>query len=148
MVVSYPAKVQIFQLITTEMQTRKKNLCCFLPCKGTNFSANHNEDGAIGKLTSVVSYPAKVQIFQLITTYRWWLSRWSCCFLPCKGTNFSANHNNGQRPEGLTTGCFLPCKGTNFSANHNNGLTACSLNGVVSYPAKVQIFQLITTIVI
>jgi len=42
-VVSYPAKVQIFQLITTVPR--------FL----------HRDH-------SVVSYPAKVQIFQLITT--------------------------------------------------------------------------------
>ena len=42
-------------------------------------------------------------------------------------------------------GCFLPCKGTNFSANHNGILNVHSLSTVVSYPAKVQIFQLITT---
>ena len=41
--------------------------------------------------------------------------------------------------------CFLPCKGTNFSANHNDVFDAARVWAVVSYPAKVQIFQLITT---
>ena len=41
--------------------------------------------------------------------------------------------------------CFLPCKGTNFSANHNRGEMEDDRMFVVSYPTKVQIFQLITT---
>ena len=45
-----------------------------------------------------------------------------------------------------TWGCFLPCKGTNFSANHNVIVQRKLLEFVVSYPAKVQIFQLITTV--
>ena len=94
--------------------------CCFLPCKGTNFSANHNNESEGRKLYVVVSYPAKVQIFQLITT-----------------NTASASPSKG---------CFLPCKGTNFSANHNTCLTLSASLFVVSYPAKVQIFQLITTI--
>ena len=69
---------------------------CFLPCKGTNFSANHNIGVVRRFLIVVVSYPAKVQIFQLITT----------------------------------------------QTGHDS-----EYGGVVSYPAKVQIFQLITTIV-
>ena len=43
-------------------------LRCFLPCKGTNFSANHNAIQYDPDKPAVVSYPAKVQIFQLITT--------------------------------------------------------------------------------
>ena len=118
-VVSYPAKVQIFQLITTLIILASSLVRCFLPCKGTNFSANHNSAARLAAVSYVVSYPAKVQIFQLITTF------WAF-FVP-------------------SVGCFLPCKGTNFSANHNPPLVGCSGVLVVSYPAKVQIFQLITT---
>ena len=73
-VVSYPAKVQIFQLITTECHQDRQGKCCFLPCKGTNFSANHNTENALVMNACVVSYPAKVQIFQLITT----AGQWGC----------------------------------------------------------------------
>ena len=118
-VVSYPAKVQIFQLITTMSLLIVLTFCCFLPCKGTNFSANHNYFRYVLINHIVVSYPAKVQIFQLITT----------------------NCHKKKR----VCGCFLPCKGTNFSANHNGEVILCLLQLVVSYPAKVQIFQLITT---
>ena len=93
----------------------------------------------------VVSYPAKVQIFQLITTALqggYWVRS---CFLPCKGTNFSANHNQKRERSVRLLGCFLPCKGTNFSANHNVIGEENLYCLVVSYPAKVQIFQLITT---
>ena len=93
-VVSYPAKVQIFQLITTSYHLRGLSRCCFLPCKGTNFSANHNAATSPAAAVVVISYPAKVQIFQLITTVL---------------------------------------------------LVSQSDASVVSYPAKVQIFQLITT---
>ena len=118
-VVSYPAKVQIFQLITTYMLPAPFSFCCFLPCKGTNFSANHNNVNNLVFKCPVVSYPAKVQIFQLITTVEI-LKR-------------------------LIMSCFLPCKGTNFSANHNCEPCTHGRRKVVSYPAKVQIFQLITT---
>jgi len=67
-VVSYPAKVQIFQLITTQLRQHLFALSCFLPCKGTNFSANYNVAIILLFNLLVVSYPAKVQIFQLITT--------------------------------------------------------------------------------
>ena len=92
-VVSYPAKVQIFQLITTSLQDRNERQRCFLPCKGTNFSANHNIRVFSFRGFRVVSYPAKVQIFQLITTNKQMVGYLESCFLPCKGTNFSANHN-------------------------------------------------------
>ena len=118
-VVSYPAKVQIFQLITTDPTKHTQDLRCFLPCKGTNFSANHNACMTTFASPFVVSYPAKVQIFQLITT------RTGVLFIKAR--------------------CFLPCKGTNFSANHNSSQSGESMTYVVSYPAKVQIFQLITT---
>ena len=119
-VVSYPAKVQIFQLITTPSHLRCVGGSCFLPCKGTNFSANHNSFSGYFRRFRVVSYPAKVQIFQLITT---------------------------PSPDCIELDrCFLPCKGTNFSANHNKYLDLHILQYVVSYPAKVQIFQLITTL--
>ena len=119
-VVSYPAKVQIFQLITTLRDV-------------------------IFNRIEVVSYPAKVQIFQLITTLLLLVLRLPRCFLPCKGTNFSANHNWLKTAVDGKNSCFLPCKGTNFSANHNSRSSSSFSFFVVSYPAKVQIFQLITT---
>ena len=95
-------------------------LRCVLPCKGTNFQANHN---VLWKtlLSSVdVFYLAKVQIFKQITTaivMFYWL-----------------------------TGCVLPCKGTNFQANHNVISFGCWSCRDVFYLAKVQIFKQITTI--
>ena len=92
-VVVYLAKVRIFQQITTFVAYRGAVCCCCLPCKGANFSANHNpildEPVAIVLLftlqrceffsksqltpnsrwaTRVVVYLAKVRIFQQITT--------------------------------------------------------------------------------
>ena len=119
-------------------------LRCCLPCKGTNFLANHNRNKnnyvMIWMLFTLqryeffsksqhkpsnqmleydVVYLAKVRIFQQITTrpverikdgvmlftlqrYEFFsksqldltssYSKYRCC-LPCKGTNFLANHN-------------------------------------------------------
>ena len=93
------------------------------------------------------------------------------CCLPYKGTNFSANHNNGrssllpwkmlftlqryeffsksQRIEPSTDAlkrCCLPYKGTNFSANHNPMIRDRGRKFDVVYPTKVRIFQQITTV--
>ena len=119
------------------------NRCC-LPYKGTNFSANHNVARYASQHGKDVVYPTKVRIFQQITTQGgragdtramlFTLQRYEffsksqqfteigstnmgCC-LPYKGTNFSANHNDGE-PYDIRIGCCLPYKGTNFSANHN-----------------------------
>ena len=95
-------------------------LCCFLPCKGTNFSANHNYSDSASTSAAVVSYPAKVQIFQLITTY--------LGFFRC-----------------LEFVVSYPAKVQIFQLITTGGLGLIPGSTVVSYPAKVQIFQLITT---
>ena len=170
-VVSYPAKVQIFQLITTSCQYNEQQTCCFLPCKGTNFSANYNTSVSNAISSRVVSYPAKVQIFQLITTSLNPLQKERVVSYPAKVQIFQLITTNARQYatsqpvvsypakvqifqlittesllNSLVSCCFLPCKGTNFSANYNGYATLAILAGVVSYPAKVQIFQLITTI--
>ena len=91
---------------------------CFLPCKGTNFSANHNCAAARGYGLDVVSYPAKVQIFQLITT-----------------------DVEDERQVGVVS---YPAKVQIFQLITTKPIRFTRL-AVVSYPAKVQIFQLITT---
>ena len=54
---------------------------CVLPCKGTNFQANHNPSYAPHICRGDVFYLAKVQIFKQITTvWRWRVSRCSMCF--------------------------------------------------------------------
>ena len=93
---------------------------CCLPCKGTNFLANHNGYTRRHPLGRDVVYHAKVRIFQQITTY-----------------------GIGQR---LSSGCCLPCKGTNFLANHNITTTGAAGITDVVYHAKVRIFQQITTV--
>ena len=118
--VVYLAKVRIFQQITTfngistheramlftlqryEFFSKSQPVCCYmvfadgccLPCKGTNFLANHNLlDMIFSNLWDVV-YLAKVRIFQQITTILPTVGFAVGCCLPCKGTNFLANHNS------------------------------------------------------
>ena len=93
-VVDYLTKVQISQQITTiscckvvcvelsitlqrykflsksqrETYSHHKWLCCRLPYKGTNFSANHNYIMSVSFRKWVVDYLTKVQISQQITT--------------------------------------------------------------------------------
>ena len=119
LIVVYPTKVLIFQLITTIKGKSIDYANCCLPHKGTNFLANHNRASYAIEKYLIVVYPTKVLIFQLITTiFRRLLLLINCC-LPHKGTNFLANHN-----------CFLLVLITLF---------------IVVYPTKVLIFQLITT---
>ena len=63
-------------------------MSCFLPCKGTNFSANHNPYCNRQSLIVVVSYPAKVQIFQLITTDSYKIYRFTRLFLTLQRYKF------------------------------------------------------------
>ena len=91
--VVYLAKVRIFWQITTNRLDYQNLIGCRLPCKGTNFLANHNHLLRVVILPSDVVYLAKVRIFWQITTYiALWIQR-TGCRLPCKGTNFLANHN-------------------------------------------------------
>ena len=92
--VVYPTKVRIFQQITTtfaasseaiamlftlqryeffsksqQSETKiSETMRCCLPYKGTNFSANHNENRIGTQWAIDVVYPTKVRIFQQITT--------------------------------------------------------------------------------
>ena len=68
----------------------------------------------------VVLDTTKVQIFKQITTY--------------------TQHNAEQK------GCFRYHKGTDFQANHNNGDMARLSTAVVLDTTKVQIFKQITTL--
>ena len=117
--VVYLAKVRIFQQITTVFRpsyssrrmlftlqryeffsksqqvrpTKRELLGCCLPCKGTNFLANHNNSVCgyfrARMLFTLQRYEffSKSQHNSLPVTYS------SRCCLPCKGTNFLANHN-------------------------------------------------------
>ena len=92
--VVYPTKVRIFQQITTKQRHSSfsvsmlftlqryeffsksqpydnaylPHIRCCLPYKGTNFSANHNNDQPLADYDTDVVYPTKVRIFQQITT--------------------------------------------------------------------------------
>ena len=50
------------------MVSRFKALHCCLWCKGTNFQANHNNDGYDITELATVAYGVKVLIFKQITT--------------------------------------------------------------------------------
>ena len=73
------------------------NLRCCLPCKGTNFLANHNVNSATAfrmlMLFTMQRYEffSKSQLHIAVV-----IVRAGCC-LPCKGTNFLANHNCSSR---------------------------------------------------
>ena len=66
---------------------------CRLPCKGTNFLANHNisEDWLLSEMMSFTlqRYEFFSKSQRALRRYR----RGNGCRLPCKGTNFLANHN-------------------------------------------------------
>ena len=126
--------------------TRQKSRCrCCLPCKGTNFSANHNTCHIVVIVGCDVVYPAKVRIFQQITTQL----VDSFALLPMLFTlqryEFFSKSQRCSSFSIFRRRCCLPCKGTNFSANHNNLFWCLCHNQDVVYPAKVRIFQQITT---
>ena len=58
---------------------------------------------------------------------------------------FSSKSQPVFAPSALPARCVLPCKGTNFQANHNFGTLWLSETIDVFYLAKVQIFKQITT---
>ena len=143
--VVYPTKVRIFQQITTSFCCKRieyamlftlqryeffsksqlkirfrfsKKRCC-LPYKGTNFSANHN-----------VMCMSCMSLEMLFTLQRY---------------EFFSKSQRDVYVVGLFRRCCLPYKGTNFSANHNNGFREEMKTFDVVYPTKVRIFQQITT---
>ena len=138
---------------------------CCLPCKGTNFLANHNIRLLVWLCLWMLFTMQRYEFFSK-SQLKWLnvLQLIRCC-LPCKGTNFLANHNLWDRTKikfgmlftmqryeffsksqhndnrsGRHNGCCLPCKGTNFLANHNRVSfpLPCALD--VVYHAKVRIF--------
>ncbi len=142
----YHAKVRIFQQITTGTDRhRHQTRCCFtmqryeffsksqqtvghrgfykdvvLPCKGTNFSANHNYSVLNVFAICDVVLPCKGTNFSANhNSLRSLFVGSPDVVLPCKGTNFSANHNEISYSLACRYDVVLPCKGTNFSANHN-----------------------------
>ena len=156
--VFYLAKVQIFKQITTndagyitvagmcftlqrykfssKSQPFTSYLCtcgrCVLPCKGTNFQANHNAIVTYNTLTNDVFYLAKVQIFKQITTN--WLKNADgglMCFTLHR-YKFSSKSQLQFRLSVSVVGCVLPCKGTNFQANHN-GMAAARHQSVMCF---------------
>ena len=92
---------------------------CFRYHKGTDFQANHNHLVClIGRLLVVLD-TTKVQIFKQITTTMVDML--------------------------IISGCFRYHKGTDFQANHNNGDMSKRSTRVVLDTTKVQIFKQITT---
>ena len=120
---------------------------CVLPCKGTNFQANHNAYWSLRRCNCDVFYLAKVQIFKQITT------SWGphdikevMCFT-LQRYKFSSKSQHLAHIAYLIERCVLPCKGTNFQANHNGVFILLVCLPDVFYLAKVQIFKQITTAV-
>ena len=143
---------------------------CCLPCKGTNFLANHNSVLIIylnikmlftlqryeffsksqrqrqGRPTDKdVVYLAKVRIFQQITTRFWDFHTPSWMLFTLQRYEFFSKSQPLQVSVGGISRCCLPCKGTNFLANHNSSLGSTMPYSDVVYLAKVRIFQQITT---
>ena len=99
-----PMSVQLFQIpqryrFSSKSQPGHRDSmlsrCCFRYHKGTDFQANHNELSKVLTSILVVLDTTKVQIFKQITTVQCSVSVTLCCFRYHKGTDFQANHNNG-----------------------------------------------------
>ena len=103
-------------------------LWCILPCKGTNFQANHNPMLILLFIVIDVFYLAKVQIFKQITTVERGehLSREMCFTL--QRYKFSSKSQRQPWHRYNKHRCVLPCKGTNFQANHNLNTVLVVLN--------------------
>ena len=114
---------------------------CVLPCKGTNFQANHNRLWAIRVNDTDVFYLAKVQIFKQITTQAINLRRVPLMCFTLQRYKFSSKSQPRQLGLKKDMRCVLPCKGTNFQANHNTLVVYSSIKQDVFYLAKVQIFK-------
>ena len=165
--VVYLAKVRIFQQITTlwsrDKQSRKMLFTlqryeffsksqpfvepcfapagCCLPCKGTNFLANHNMLCATLLHPQGVVYLAKVRIFQQITTERVGFTVTSKMLFTLQRYEFFSKSQRRVAAQTYGQRCCLPCKGTNFLANHNKVTTSHPGDDDVVYLAKVRIFS-------
>ena len=92
---------------------------CVLPCKGTNFQANHNRVETKYGVHDDVFYLAKVQIFKQITTIGEIAVTFSVMCFTLQRYKFSSKSQRVLVECHEVLGCVLPCKGTNFQANHN-----------------------------
>ena len=131
----------------SQLVNAAKNYCswCILPCKGTNFQANHNMHRVAVILGYDVFYLAKVQIFKQITTPCWYSYLSSSMCFTLQRYKFSSKSQRLSVANIFPVRCVLPCKGTNFQANHNDSLDTAITSIDVFYLAKVQIFKQITT---
>ena len=118
---------------------------CCLPCKGTNFLANHNISHLINCSNIDVVYLAKVRIFQQITTRLLLLQVKEGMLFTLQRYEFFSKSQQMEMKDACGDRCCLPCKGTNFLANHNRLRIAQASMPDVVYLAKVRIFQQITT---
>ena len=94
--------------------SESEQLGCCLPCKGTNFLANHNMSRNMESL-----------LVMLFTLQRY---------------EFFSKSQHTIEVGRIRMGCCLPCKGTNFLANHNTVASLLLLENDVVYLAKVRIF--------
>ena len=143
--------------------------CCWYH-KGTNFQANHNQNGAKQRATSVVADTTKVRIFKQITTHLTIFSTTKGLLLIPQRYEFSSKSQHWSWQvvlwrvvadttkvrifKQITTvkhgnyfckSCCWYHKGTNFQANHN-GYSDCGQGqSVVADTTKVRIFKQITT---
>ena len=141
--------LQRYKFSSKSQPSRNKIRCawrCVLPCKGTNFQANHNHWRNRRYVFCDVFYLAKVQIFKQITTRTRWMPWGSGMCFTLQRYKFSSKSQLHIQLKVPKKWCVLPCKGTNFQANHNPCLPhpPCQLD--VFYLAKVQIFKQITTL--
>ena len=143
--VVYLAKVRIFQQITTVLTMAQKLSGCCLPCKGTNFLANHNMPMSRNMPSLDVVYLAKVRIFQQITTAEARCIINTMMLFTLQRYEFFSKSQHALCHFVAPSRCCLPCKGTNFLANHNGNNTSVGSSSDVVYLAKVRIFQQITT---
>ena len=94
---------------------------------------------------SDVIYLAKVRIFQQITTEHFGKIPCRSMSFTLQRYEFFSKSQLGLPTQRQTPRCHLPCKGTNFSANHNAVPGVSTVDFDVIYLAKVRIFQQITT---
>ena len=143
-VVADTTKVRIFKQITTDVcENGLINRCCWYH-KGTNFQANHNQNGYIFCRRQVVADTTKVRIFKQITTkYKYKRNILSCCWYH-KGTNFQANHNVHLRNRLYFRLLLIPQR-YEFSSKSQRRADFSALQSVVADTTKVRIFKQITT---
>ena len=138
-------RYEFFSKSQLPMISLAMNRRCCLPCKGTNFLANHNRIFAQMQNSSDVVYLAKVRIFQQITTNVNRAIIVNEMLFTLQRYEFFSKSQLWRSIYDIRVGCCLPCKGTNFLANHNAVYVIYLILSDVVYLAKVRIFQQITT---